>query len=318
MENLQKVKKIIRESKDILITCHINADGDAIGSMLALGFGLQALDKNVTMVCKDGIPKMYKSLPGSNKIQKSVKNKIFDLAISVDCNASDILGADFEIMNKAKNILEIDHHEFREPFGTLSLIDHTVAANGEIIYLLLKALKIKFTQDIAQNLLTALIVETNSFRLPQVKSLTFSICAELMKTGVDFMRLTNTVYWAQRKESVLLTGICLSRCKFLNNGKVAWSVIKEHDFNTIKGIDEDVDAVPDIMRSVQEVKVSVFFREQNDNTLRVSLRSKGHINIAKVAKEYGGGRHFDVAGCFIMNNVKAINEVLEKLSKLVN
>jgi phosphoesterase RecJ-like protein len=317
MKNLQKVKNIIQKSKNILVTCHINPDGDAIGSMLALALGLESLKKKVTMVCCDGIPQVYRLLPGASKVKNITTNKVHDLAIAVDCNSSDMLSVDYNIFKKAKNILEIDHHEFRESFGTISLIDNYAAATGEMIYLLLKSLKIKISKEIAQNLLTSLIVETNSFRLPTVRGLTFKICSELMHTGVNFTKLTDMVYWAQRKESVLLTGICLERCRFMNNGEIAWSIIKQSDFKKIHGLDEDVDVVPDIMRSIQGTKISVLFREQNDQTLRVSLRSKGRINIAKIAKAYGGGGHYDVAGCLIANNKKTINGLLAKAAKLL-
>ncbi|MDP8265897.1 MAG: bifunctional oligoribonuclease/PAP phosphatase NrnA [Candidatus Aceula meridiana] len=318
MKNFKRIKKLIRESRDIVITCHINPDGDTIGSMLALGLAFESMGKKVAMVCSDKIPEVYRSLPGIGKIKKNITKKRYDLAIAVDCSSPDILGADLKEFQKVKNVLEIDHHEIRKSFGTISLIDEKAAANGEIVYLLLDSLKVDFSKEIAQNLLTSIIVETNSFRLPQVRELTFKICADLMRTGVNFEKLTNTVYWAQRKESVLLTGICLSRCQFLNNGEIAWALIKQNDFKRIKGLDEDVDAVPDIMRSIEGVKISILFREQDDKVLRVSLRSKGRINVAEIAKEYGGGGHHDVAGCFILNKKKVIGDLVKKASALIN
>ncbi len=317
MRNLTSIKRVLRKSKTVMLTCHINPDGDAIGSMLALALGLQQLKKEVTTVCRDGIPKMYRSLPGAEKILKKSKKRKYDLVIAVDCGSAEILAADMEIVKQGKEILEIDHHQFRTSFGTISLIDSKAAANGEIVYALLKSLRVKISRHIAQNILTSIIVETNSFRLPQVSTRTFDICSRLMRTGINFARLTDVVYWAQRREAVVLTGICLSRCRFLQGGKIVWTLVEKADFNKIHASDEDVDAVPDMMRSIQGVKISVFFRESDPQTLRVSLRSKGPVNIAGIAREYQGGGHYDVAGCFIANNKKTRGDFLKKIEQIL-
>ncbi len=317
MTNLRKVKSLFQTARTVLVTCHINPDGDAIGSMLALGLGLRALGKEVVMACSDGVPDPFHILPGARDVRKTAGRKPFDLAVSVDCNSPDMLGVDKTTWERAGDNLEIDHHEIRQPFGNVSFVDAQAAANGEIVYSLLKNLRVTLTPEIAKNILTALIVETNSFRLPQVREKTFRICADLMRAGVDFSDLTRLVYWEQRRESVLLTGVCLSRCRFKNRGQVVWSILRDRDFRRAGGKKEDVDAAPDIMRSIRGVKVAVFFREQGAQQLRVSLRSKDRINVAQLARQYGGGGHYDVAGCFIPNNRGTRAELLKKVSALV-
>jgi len=310
-----KVKQKIINAKTILITCHINPDGDAIGSMLALGLGLQQLGKRVVMVSADGVPRIYRSLPAADQVVRRTSGKA-DLAIAVDCNLKEMIGVSFQALKRAGDILEIDHHEFRQPFGTLSYIDEKAAAVGELIYTLLRSLGVCMTKEIAQNILTSLIVETNSFRLPQIRPFTFRVCAAMLKTGIDFQKLTNMVYWVRTRESVLLTGLCLSRCRFLKDGRIVWSILHAKDFRKAKGRHEDVDAVADEMRAIQGVKAAILFREVNKKTLRVSLRSKGHINIASVARQFSGGGHFDIAGCFIANNTQEIRRFLRQVEKL--
>ncbi|MFA5271652.1 MAG: DHH family phosphoesterase [Candidatus Omnitrophota bacterium] len=318
MKNLKAAAKSIKEAKTIAISSHINPDGDSIGSLLSLGLGLESIGKRVFMLSEDGVPKKYRKLYGAGRIKRTT-NKKCDLAIAVDCGTKELLGGNFEkIFKQAKKTLEIDHHEFRMPFGNVSLIDTNAAAVGELIFLLLRELKIKITKHIAESILTSLIVETDSFRLPKVKAFTFKVCECLVDSGVDYYKLADMIFWSKNKKAAILSGICLSRCKFLSNGRLAWSIIHKNDFNKIKGEDEDVDTVADEMRTIQGVKITVFFREKSNNFFRVSLRSKGKINVAKLAESYGGGGHFDVAGCRIPNSKKAISELLFRAKALLS
>jgi phosphoesterase RecJ-like protein len=268
------------------------------------------------MISADDIPRRYRTLPGARRVLKDL-NRPVDLAITVDCSAREMLGKTYDSFMAAGEMLEIDHHEFRRPFGTASLVDVNAAAVGEIIYALLKELKVRMTKPIAQNLMTSIVVETNSFKLPNVRRATFEVCADLIKCGVDFYRLVNTVFWSKDRASAVLSGICLARCRFLRGGAVAWSIITNKDFKLSHGKSDDVDAVPDEMRAIDGVRVVVLFRETAGNALRVSLRSKGRINVASVAEYYNGGGHFDVAGCIIKNDPASIRGLLRRVERLV-
>lgn len=316
MNSLKSIKRSIIKARSIAIVCHKNPDGDCIGSLLSLGIGLASLKKRVHMVSQDGVPLKYRSLPGAHKIVETIKTAP-DLAITVDCNAKEMLGRPFDIIKKSKDILEIDHHEFREPFGNLSLIDINSASVGELIYRLLRHLKIDITQDIARNILTSIIVETNSFRLPTVKPITFRICDKLLQTGIEYYKFSELIYWSNTKQSALLSGMCMARLKFSDSSKIAWSVVTRKDFAAKKGKDEDVDAVANDILSINTVKIAVLFREKSKRFLRVSLRSKAGINVASLAYRYGGGGHFDSAGCRIANTRQSIEDFIKSCKKLL-
>ncbi|MBD3264894.1 MAG: hypothetical protein GF375_07305, partial [Candidatus Omnitrophica bacterium] len=211
----------------------------------------------------------------------------------------------------------IDHHSYRHDFGDITLANPRASAVGEIIYRLLLYLGIKMDKKIAQNILTSIVVETNSFRLPNVGVQTFKICAELLSTGVDFHLLSETVYWSQSKESIALKGICLGRVKFLKKGKIVWSLAGKEDFRITGAGEEDADSVPNDMLSIEGVEMAVFFRETRRGVLRVSLRSKGGVNVARFARRYKGGGHFDVAGCFIPYNEKSLAKFLKSAERVL-
>lgn len=316
MHGLGQAHKAIKSARRIAIAGHVNPDGDSIGSLLALGLALERLGKEVVMLSADGVPRRYLALPGASRIVKAVTTPV-DLAIAVDCSNREILGRSFEAFQRAGTILEIDHHEFRRPFGQARYIDTKAAAVGEMIHDLIIYLGIRITGAIAQNLLASIVVETNSFRLPNVRERTFEICTDLLKKGVDFYALTDAIFWSRSRQSVFLSGICFSRCRFTDRGRLAWSVVRRDDFRKTGGRDEDVDTVADEMRSIQGVDIAVLFREKDRQTLRVSLRSKDRINVGGVAEAYNGGGHFDVAGCSIPNTPLAMRGLLRRARGLL-
>jgi phosphoesterase RecJ-like protein len=229
-----------------------------------------------------------------------------------------MIGTSFEIFQRANSSLEIDHHRSRTPFADVSLVDADASSAGELVYELLREFDIPITEEIAQNILTSLIVETNSFRLPGIRSRTFELCAELLKTGVDFYKLAEKVYRVTSKETALLWGICMSRCRFSHNGEIAWATITRADINRIGASEADLDPVAEKIRSIQGVKIAVLFREKPNNHLRVSLRSKEAINLAPLAEQFGGGGHISAAGCTISNKRKNVALFLKATSDLLD
>jgi len=320
MDSFATALNVIRKAKTIVVACHINPDGDALGAMLALGLGLEQKGKRVFYVSPDGIPGHYKNLPGVGRVQKNLpaSARRIDLAIAVDCSYPHMLGDAYGIFQRARTVIDMDHHAVREAFGTVSLVDVAAAAMGEVVQPVLEALRVQVTAGIAENLLVSIIVETNSFRLPGIRSQTFSICAKLLKSPVDFSHITNLVYWSRRRESAVLSGIAMARCRFLCRGALAWCQIGLADFHRVGGRAEDVDTVADDLRAIRDVRIAVFFREESSQRLRVSLRSKKGMDVGRVAKIFGGGGHYDVAGCFVKNTSLARRQVLKECQNLLS
>src|SRR5690554_1894129 len=314
--NTKLIREIIGNADSIAISGHMNPDGDSLGSMLSLGLALKKTGKKVYMICCDNIPHNYLSLPGINSIQKGLQ-KTVDLAIAVDCGSKDLLGQSLEIFEKAKTILEIDHHRSRSPFGDVMLVDSEASSAGELIFELLQDLAIPITSDISQNILTSVLVETNSFRLPGIRPKTFEICANLLRAGADFYKLAETIYWVTSRETAMLTGICMSKCEFSQTGELAWATLTKKDFAKADANDSDADSVTEQIRSIKGVKIAILFREKNNSHYRVSIRSKKGINISLLAEQFGGGGHINAAGCTIPKNKKTFAQFLEKAEEFL-
>ncbi len=316
LRGFSKIRHSILRARTVAISGHANPDGDSLGSLLALGLALESLGKKVYMLCQDEIPMSYRALPGAGRIVKATKKRV-DLAIAVDCSVMDLLDKNIPVFKKAGSILEIDHHEFRRSFGDMRIIDYQAAAVGEQVYFLLKKLNIKISRGIAENLLTSIIVETNLFKLANVRPVTFKICADLLKTGINFSQLADRVYGVRTKESMILSATCALRAKFLKQGRIIWSVLRNKDLARVGGKDYETDAIASEMNSIRGVKIAVLFREKDSKTLKVSLRSKSDINIGRLAQEYKGGGHVDIAGCDIPNNRKSMMQILSSVKALL-
>jgi len=310
------IKKHLLSANTIAISGHTNPDGDSIGALLSLGLGLEQLGKQVYMICSDEIPRKYSTLPGIDKVVKTNDFSV-DLAIAVDCGSKEMIGPAFRVFENAEYILEIDHHQSRAPFGDIEFVDAAVSSAGELVYILLCELDVTITTDIAQNIMTSILVETNSFRLPGILFHTFEVCADLLQVGVDFYKLAETVYWVTSKETALLSGACLNRCRFLDDNQLAWSYISRKDLARFDACDFDADPVIEKIRSIQGVKIAILFREKDKKSLRVSFRSKKGLNVAALAELFGGGGHMSAAGCTILRKKKLQKKIITLARELV-
>ncbi len=315
--SLKETVQLIKKSRTIILACHMNPDGDAIGSMLGLGFALNRLGKSVVMLCSDKIPQRYQGLPGVYRIKQQCHEPA-DLAISIDCGDIYQLAKIQDIFKQSERIVEIDHHVYRTRFGDVQLVDTQVCSVGEIVFLLLKELKISLDKRIAECLLTSALVETLSFSRQDVSKMTFEICSQLMRTGINFRAISDRYYWRKKPSTIQLSGLCLSRIEMRAKDRLVWSIIYRPDFEKFKGYQEDVDAAADDMMLIENIKVAVLFREIENNMLRVSLRSRDGVDVGYLATLYGGGGHPDVAGCRIHNNPKTIERFISQACRFID
>lgn len=316
-ENIARAVGAIHKAEKILIVSHVNPDGDTIGCLLALGLALISMGKRVTLLCQDGIPSRFQFLPGSELIL-SQTSETADVSIAVDCGSDQQLGNAARAFSRAKTTIQIDHHDFGQSFGKIQVLEEDAAAVGEIVYELIRALKAEITTTIATCLLTSIIVDTGSFRFSNIRPKTFDVCSKLIRKGVDMQHLIEESYWKKSRSMARLSGHCIAATQFSANGKIAWSTVYQRDFKHFGAQLSDVDAVADELRSIEGVKIAAIFRETGHKRFRVSLRSSDGINVAQVAKRFGGGGHHNSAGCSIRSSEKDKQKLLEELASLVN
>ncbi len=299
---IEKIKKLINQSKKILITTHINPDGDGIGSGLALMNCLTKQKKKVFFINRDPLPKIYKFLPGSSKVKSSKKIiDTFDLAIILECPELERTGNIIDFKKQVKYSINIDHHIGNTMYANLNVVDPKAAAVGIQIYKMMKGFNWHIDRDIATCIYTSIIIDTGSFRYSNTTPEVHLIAAELIKAGADPDYIASEVY-ATTKNSTELFEKMLSRLKIIKN--VGWSEITL-DMLRKSGADEsDTDNFINSIRSIKEVEIAVLFKEYGKNKTKASFRSKNGYDVNKIARIFGGGGHKHAAGCLIEKPLK--------------
>ena len=315
-KSLSQAARSIQKAEKILVASHVHPDGDTLGCLLALGLSLLLMGKKVILLSQDGIPSRFQFLPGSELILSGT-SETADVSIAVDCGSVQQLGNLKAVFFRSKTTIQVDHHDFGESFGKIQVLEEAASAVGEIVYELIRTLKVEITPAIATCLLTSIIVDTGSFRFSNIRPKTFEICGRLIKTGVDLQHLIEESYWKKNRAMAKLSSYCVMQAEFSEDGAVGWSSVYQKDFKRFEAQLADVDAVADDLRAIEGVKVAALFRETQKKRFRVSLRSTHGINVANVAKLFGGGGHHNAAGCSIRNSEREKEKLLSQLKKLV-
>lgn len=314
-----EVAKIMRGQSTFLIASHISPDGDAIGSTLALGISLERLGKKVVMYNRDGVPANLKFLSGSDRFVKDIPALEFDAAILVDCAAADRAGQAFENARVNGPRIAIDHHRIEQKDVDVSCIDETAASTGEVVLRILKQMKMDITQDIAMCIYCTLAVDTGFFKYSNTTEAVLRVAAELVSVGADPWTVARNLEESYPAERFLLLARSLASLKIGRGGKYAHMDVTQQMIRETGADIEMSDEFAGIPRSIGSVLVSALFREMPGGKIKVSLRSKEDIDVAAIAKRFGGGGHSHAAGCSITATMddakKRIEEVVGALLK---
>ena len=300
----------IRGSEKIIITTHINPDGDAIGSSMSLYYALKDLGKAVNIIINESVcPETYKFLPQSQKIKQynaNIHNSLLysaDAIIIVDCgDLSRIKNMEYVVrQSPAKKIL-IDHHIDSERFADYYLSDTNAIATAEIVFALLQQAKIKITKEIADALYCAIYSDSGGFRFPKTSQRTHLIAASLIESGTKPDEIYEKIYNQNSLAKMHIRGMAMASMKSFLDEQLTFIIITKEMFSSSNCSNEDIEELSQVALSVKNTKVAIMIREYEESTeLRVSLRSKDNINIQQIALKFGGGGHINAAGCRLKN-----------------
>lgn len=314
---------ILKKEDNFLILTHSTPDGDALGSSLALKFFLEKSSKKVEFFAEKPIPIQYRFLPGVNSIKdlKDISLENFNVLILVDCNKIKRVSYEKEILEKieyfsGKRII-IDHHITDEQDNNTLLIkwiDYKKAATGILIYNLIKSMDGEISEEIASNLYAAIIVDTGNFQFDNTTEEVFSIITELVKAGAKPSYIYQQCFesWEENRLKLFI--------RMLNNLEIlpplALSCILKSDFEDTNTSESDTERFVEFLRILKDINLTVLLREIESDLIKVSLRSKGDIDVSLIAKEFGGGGHKNAAGYRTKGSLKySRDELIEKLKK---
>jgi len=301
---LNEVLKQIERRQSFVLTSHARPDGDAIGSTLACGEILRRMGKQADIVLRDGVPRVYQQLPfAPGVIQTERVNGSYDAALLLECDNTQrtrLEGLDqFFLIN-------IDHHKSGRNFANLNWIDPQAVATGELVFRLARAAGVKISPEIATCLYTAVLTDTGAFMFEGTNEHTFELARELVLAGADPALCARHIYFGHSTAKLRLLGAALSALQ--REGPLAWIWVTQEQMERTGAKEEDCEGLVNYALSIGDVEVAVFFRELPDGRFRVSLRSKGKLDVAEIAEQFGGGGHTCAGGCSVEGPLHAAVE----------
>ena len=292
---LSQVVELIESKRRFAITSHVRPDGDSLGSSLGLYWLLRALEKDAEIIMRDPVPHSYQQLPGARDVRVTpAVDRAYEAVFVIEC--SDITRPGLIDLEK-QFVVNIDHHSTTALFGSINWIDSTASAVGEMIYNLCKATGVRVTKEMAECVYTALITDTGSFHYSNTTERTFKVASELVRTGVKPAKTAECVFASYPWSRIQLMGAVLSTAKRDASGRVACMRQTMEMQKSADASDEDADGFVNYPLTVGEVEAVALLKECTPGVYRTSLRSKGDVNVARVAEMFGGGGHRNAAGC---------------------
>lgn len=315
MTSKEEIIELLKTGDNFIIGCHLHPDGDAIGSLLALGLALEAAGKTVEMVVPEGVPSTFRFIGGTEKIIEA-PTITPEMIISVDCAEKSRLLLPPEVFLAGVPVVNIDHHVSNTLFGDYNYVQPEAAATGEIIHHLLTAGGFAFDHRAAEALYTAIATDTGFFRFSNTNSRVLALVAELAATyDLSPGHIAAQVHEEKSYESIRLLGEVLSTLRMAENKKIAWMMMK-HELLVKYGVPlEETESFVNHATSIQGVEVGLFFKEVNPGEVKVSWRSRLSVDVSRLAARFGGGGHARAAGCTINAPLsRAVAEVLSVLN----
>src|SRR5215208_3875770 len=305
------IKERLDKSRNVILASHVRPDGDAIGSLLALGLALQDAGKSVQMVLVDGVSSSFRHLEGSELIVKEPAGE-HDTFITVDCADFKRVGKVFESFGLPD--INIDHHKTNEKFGKLNLIEPDEVATAAILTNHLPEWGYPITKPIAAALLTGIITDTLGFRTSNTNPSALRLCAMLMETGVDMADLYMKALVKKSFSAARYWGTGLSHLE--KKDGIVWATLTLEDRKKSGyGGNDDADLI-NLISSIEGNKVGMIFVEQNDNHVKISWRAlEPGIDVSKVAKHFTGGGHAAAAGADITGTLSEIQPLVLRITQ---
>ena len=306
---LERVLQEIRSRRRLVVTSHARPDGDGIGSALACGQILRIMGKEAEVVMHDGVPRIYQNLPFADRVMHADTVPANDAVVLLECDS-----IQRTLLQGLENcfLINIDHHASGRYFANVNWIDSTVMATAELVYRLARLACIPMDRDIATCLYTALMTDTGSFMFEGTNEHTFTVARELVLAGADPALCARPIYFGHSTAKMRLLGAALSNLH--REGPLSWIWVTQEQMQRLGAREEDCEGLVNYALSMADVQVAIFFRELPDRRYRVSLRSKGEVNVACVAEHFGGGGHKCASGCSLDGPLAiAVSRIVDRL-----
>jgi phosphoesterase RecJ-like protein len=317
----------LNSAEKIVLASHVNPDGDAIGSLIALGKALDYLGKEVFLFNASIIPAVYRFLPFVDRIDQKIDPAVaYDTAIILDCGNMERVGEAAGYIKTLPTIINIDHHVTNSGFGHCQMIDTSACATAEIVYRLIKRMDIPIDSAIGYALYTGILTDTGSFRFSSTNQSAFAICEEMVAAGVNPYDVAQHVYGTYSLGRIKLLNLAIDSIEISKNGKLSMMTLTQSMLAETGTQPEDIDGLINYAKRIEDVRVAALIQEQKNgchsrpgcdhrHLYHVSLRSDGTVDVAAFAAAFGGGGHSSAAGFNISTTLTELKAKIVTLSE---
>ena len=319
--SLKKFCEGLKKGDNFLLASHVNPEGDAVGSLIAIESLLKRLGKKTTIVCEDVFPERLHCLHyrGRWNILRNLADKKlrFSALVVTDCPTLERIGKVRELLRTDAVIFNIDHHVSNVRFGQYNYVKPEAAACGEVVYEIFEQFKLPITKEEAVPLYVSLSTDTGSFKYSNTSVRTHRVAAKLIETGIDIDRINEELYATYSLNKIQLHSRLLAKVQTAFGGKVAWVAMNRSDLHASGATYEDTEGFIDFLKYLKEVKVAFFLSEmEKPYEVKVSFRSKEKYDVNQIATAFGGGGHKKASGCTLaMGLPEAVEAVLKEIQK---
>lgn len=285
----------IKEGHRFVVASHQRPDGDAIGSAMAMALALRAIGKDATVVT-DGIPPVFlQPFPDVASIRITPEvTETFDAALIMEC--SELARTGVKGLDRSP-VMNIDHHPGNTGYGAINWVDESAAACGEMAFTLIEALGAPLTRDVATHVYLAVLTDTGSFHFSHLSPRTYEIARRCVEAGADPQWIARTHYDSNSLARVRIFGAVMNGMVIVDEGRVALLSITRQTMTDLSGTSDDLEGLINFPLTVKDIEAVAFFKEIGDGDWRISLRSKGTVDVGAIARWQGGGGHTNAAGC---------------------
>jgi phosphoesterase RecJ-like protein len=315
-EQLDRAAAVLREARSVALACHVNPDADALGSMLGLAAFLRA--RGTETICSYGNdpldpPRWAAALPGAETLvhHREVPPEPAVMA-TFDCASVDRLGPLAAKAMRARELIWIDHHVSNDGVGTIPLIDPTASSTAEIVYRLVRRIGGEVPPEAAACLYAGIVTDTGRFQYEATTPETLRVAAELREHPFDHARLVQSLYEDNGLAYLRLAGLALARLEHRPDADLVWTYLTQADLEEAGVRGPETDDLIDLVRTAREADVAAVIKQQRDGRFKVSMRSRGGHDLARVAAAFGGGGHRLAAG---YTSRHGLAETVERLAR---
>lgn len=296
-EAIPHILEALSSRNRFLVATHVRPDGDAVGSVLAMALILRRMGKEADPYCQDPIISSHEFLPGSSEIRHQVESpELYEAAIMVDCGDFHRVGPVLEsAIGRIPCLINIDHHLNDAPFGDISWVSPRASSTCEMLYDLAVSIPLHPDAQIATLLYTGLLTDTGSFRFSNTTERVLEIARHLVQCGAEPSHIAEQVYDSSSPQRIQLLARVLSTVEFHAGDQLVTAELSRRMFAETGTTPADTESFINHLRSVKTARMAIIFREEADGTINVSMRSKGTVDVASMARSHGGGGHFHAA-----------------------